>query len=340
MEKSRGLKLLAAVMALSILNSHWFINHAAIAQNDNTEQTESEENSLGKEEAEETETEEDMTENEELTTETAEEEAKQLEQYNPLNEMNALTDREFWRNLQGSLPCLKYESSCVIALQNLAVSKSPLLSSIDQKLEAIKEAINNAETINNEDKKLAVLKPALVFLATPETVQITNDKNQITTERRGILDRVISIVTSPANLINDLVGAVAKPLADYLTGGSQEYKQSTIAIAGLNAEAANLRIDRQKLELEVRRIIDERLAEVDNSAREYRLTLAAIATLRREAELYKLGFTRGIGNMQTMINLESSIQNTASQVISKFNSLRTNVNRLKFLAYGGSPIDE
>ena len=277
---------------------------------------------------------------EEISPETLEDEARQLDRFNPLDEMNALIDRDFWRSLRGSLPCLEYEAACVITLQNLAVGKSPLLSSIDQKLEAIAQTIDEAAVLNSEDKKVAVLKPALVYLATPETVTILGPNNQQTQERRGLLNRLTQIVTAPTQLLDNLIGAIASPLADYLTGGSSEYKRSEIAIAGLQAESANLRIDRQKLELDVRKIIDERLSAVDVAAREYRLSLSEIAASRRQTELYRLSFSKGLGDLDRMMALESSIDAKAGQVISRFTALRTEVNRLKFLAYGGSPIEE
>lgn len=283
---------------------------------------------------------EEIEETEEISPETLENEARQLDRFDPLDEMNALVDRDFWRSLRGSLPCIEYEAACVIALQNLAVGKSPLLLSIDQKLEAIAETIDEVAVLNSEDKKVAVLKPALIYLATPETVTILGENNQQTQERRGLLSRITQIVTAPTQLINDLVGAIASPLADYFTGGSSEYKRSEIAIAGLQAESANLRIDRQKLELDVRRIIDERLAAVDVAGREYRLALSEIAIARRQADLYKLSFSRGLGDLNRMMAIESTIDDKAGQVISRFTALRTEVNRLKFLAYGGSPIEE
>lgn len=279
-------------------------------------------------------------ETEEISPENLEDEARQLDRFDPLDEMNALVDRDFWRSLRGSLPCLEYEANCVITLQNLAVGKSPLLSSIDQKLEAIAETIDQATILNSEDKKIAVLKPALVYLATPETVTILAENNQQTQERRGLLSRITQIVTAPGQLLDNLIGAVATPLADYLTGGSAEYKRSEIAIAGLQAESANLRIDRQKLELDVRKIIDERLAAVDVAAREYRLALSEIAIARRQGDLYKLSFSKGLGDLDRMMAIESSIDAKAGEVISRFTALRTEVNRLKFLAYGGSPIEE
>lgn len=278
-------------------------------------------------------------ETEDISPETLEDEARQIDRFDPLDEMNALVDRDFWRSLRGSLPCLEYEANCVVTLQNLAVGKSPLLSSIDQKLEAIAEAIDEAAVMNSEDKKIAVLKPALVYLATPESVTIL-ENNQQTQERRGLLSRIAQIVTAPTQLIDNLIGAIASPLADYLTGGSAEYKRSEIAIAGLQAESANLRIDRQKLELDVRKIIDERLAAVDVAAREYRLSLSEIAIARRQGDLYKLSFSKGLGDLDRMMAIESSVDAKAGEVISRFTALRTEVNRLKFLAYGGSPIEE
>lgn len=297
------------------------------------------------EDIEEEETEEELEEDAEedtgeISPETLEDESRQLDRFNPLDEMNALIDRDFWRSLRGSLPCLEYEAACVITLQNLAVGKSPLLLSIDQKLEAIAQTIDEAAVLNSEDKKVAVLKPALVYLATPETVTILGPNNQQTQERRGLLNRLTQIITAPTQLLDNLIGAIASPLADYLTGGSSEYKRSEIAIAGLQAESANLRIDRQKLELDVRKIIDERLAAVDVAAREYRLSLAEIATIRRQTELYRLSFSKGLGDLDRMMVFEASIDAKAGQVISRFTALRTEVNRLKFLAYGGSPIEE
>jgi len=345
-------------MALLTLNSLFFTSafplwdygdggggRAVFAQADQvTEEPEEEtgeepEEETGEETGEETE-EETGEETEEISPESLQIESEELDKFDPLDEMNALIDRDFWRSLRGSLPCMEYEAACVITLQNLAVAKSPLLLSIDQKLEAIAETIDEAAVLNSEDKKIAVLKPALVYLATPETVTILGENNQQTQERRGLLSRITQIVTAPTQLLDNLIGAIATPLADYLTGGSPEYKRSEIAIAGLQAESANLRIDRQKFELDVRKIIDERLAAVDVAAREYRLALSEIAIARRQGDLYKLSFSQGLGDLDRMMAIESSVDAKAGQVISRFTALRTEVNRLKFLAYGGSPIEE
>jgi hypothetical protein len=237
------------------------------------------------------------------------------------------------------LPCLEYEAKCVLSIQSMAVSSSPLLVAVDGKLSEMQEAIDTAVVASTESEKMAILKPALLYFATPETVAIV-ENGQSRSEQRGLLDRLVDVVASPGRLVNEVVGAIAKPLADSLTGGSSEIRQSNIAIAGLNAELSNLRIDRQKLELEIRKIIDDRLAAVDVAARSYRLSLSDLAVEKRKADLYRLSFARGLGDISQMIALESAIDSKAGSAIAAFTQLRTEVNRLKFLAYGGVEIEE
>ena len=161
---------------------------------------------------------------EDIDPEAAEEEADSVlpkTEQNPFNQpdIDQLIEQQFnddmWQLMKGGLPCLE-TSFCLQQLQEKAVVQSPLLREIDTKIEEINGRIEEAKAKNQTSIKLAIFDPALQVLLRQETVTDANTKQK----RIGFVERIGSLFTSPAPILNELLRGSS--------GGNDTQRQAAI----------------------------------------------------------------------------------------------------------------
>ncbi len=94
-------------------------------------------------------------------------------------------DDDMWRLIKGALPCLETSSACLQQLQEKAVTQSPLLKEIDNKIQEANQKIDEAKSRNQKSIKLSIFSPALQYLLNPQTLDNGGSKKQNT---GGLID--------------------------------------------------------------------------------------------------------------------------------------------------------
>jgi hypothetical protein len=175
-----------------------------------------------------------------------------------------------WKSLISPLPCLETTTTCVSQLQSQAVAASPILKKIDESISAIEDKINEATKTNKQSIDLAVFEPALQYLLRQNgTVQTTGQTGQTATTQSGggILNNIMGIFTRPMGLINDLASVIGIPLLRRFTGGNQEQKAASIAIADLRVKTEELRKSKEEIASKTRDAVQFAVLEFDVRAR-------------------------------------------------------------------------
>jgi hypothetical protein len=164
---------------------------------------------------------------------------------NPLNPAGDSLDslikmrvnEDLWRSMLGDLPCLEAADECITKLQSLAIQNSRELKAIDERVEAIKQKVEEARKNNQKTVRLGVFEPLVQSWLTLENVPVQPGQSP---KRRGILDRVFGLVSEPLSGINEILSLVGVPLFRNVTGGDAAAQSRAIAIGDLQVKLAEI----------------------------------------------------------------------------------------------------
>jgi hypothetical protein len=207
----------------------------------------------------------------------------------------------------------------VSQLQSQAVSNSPILKKIDESVTAIEEKINEATQSNKQSIDLAVFEPALQYFLRQNGVtgQVTGQTGQTTQTQSGggILNNILGIFTRPVGLVNDLASVIGIPLLRKFTGGNQEQKAASIAIADLRVKTEELRKSKEEIASKTRDSVQFAVLEFDVRSREFQIQQAIAKREIQRFELYKVGYRFGQSSTEAYLGQQSTLDKQKASVL-------------------------
>jgi len=249
-----------------------------------------------------------------------------------------------WKSLISPLPCLETTTTCVSQLQSQAVSNSPILKKIDESVSAIEEKINEATKSNKQSIDLAVFEPALQYLLRQNgaTGQVTGQTGQITQTQQGggILNNILGIFTRPVGLVNDLASVIGIPLLRRFTGGNQEQKAASIAIADLRVKTEELRKSKEEIASKTRDAVQFAVLEFDVRSREFQIQQAIAKREIQRFELYKVSYRFGQSSTEAYLGQQSSLDKQKASVLREWAQMRSQLEKIKLIVLANKNEEE
>lgn len=231
--------------------------------------------------------------------------------------------------MKGELPCLDASSSCIQQLQGKATTENPLLKEIDTRIEEINGKIDEAKSRNQQSIKLSVLSPALQVFLVP---QQSSDPKQ--PPRPNPIGRILSLITNPVNILNELISAVGVPLLQGLSGGNNEAQGRAIAISDLQIKAAQLMRDRAELANKIKEQSALAVLDFDTKKRSFQATLLEVKLKNQQTQIVQLEFRLGQHDSIAMLNQESNLNSANLTAFKQWGELKAQVERIKLLVLG------
>nr|WP_242023745.1 TolC family protein [Trichocoleus sp. FACHB-6] len=233
--------------------------------------------------------------------------------------------------MKGNLPCADATTPCISQLQALAGQNNPLLKEVDTRIEEIQGKISEAKAANKQSINLSVLTPAVQYLfqgtgATPTPVQPGQ-------RPLGFLDRLVGIFTSITG-INGLLGAIGVPTFQALTGGNNDAKNRSIAIADLQIKLAQLQRDRAELADVIREKVYQAAFDLDDAKREFQVSQELARGRAALNQLAEVEYRLGQGSTESYLNGSFALQQHNASVFRTWTKLRSGVVRVKLLVLG------
>ena len=238
---------------------------------------------------------------------------------------------DLWQEMKGNLPCAEASTPCISQLQSVAAQNNPLLKEVDTRIEEIQGKIDEAKKENKKSINLAVLTPAVQYLfqgtgATPTPVQPGQ-------RPLGFLDRLVGIFTSITG-INGLLGAIGVPTFQALTGGNNDAKNRSIAIADLQIKLAQLQRDRAELADVIREKVYQSAFDLDDAKREFQVSQELARGRRQLNQLAEVEYRLGQGSTESYLNASFALQQGDATVFRTWTKLRSGVVKVKLLVLG------
>ena len=240
-----------------------------------------------------------------------------------------------WKSLISPLPCLETTTTCVSQLQSKAVANSPILKKIDESITAIETRIDEANKSNKQSIDVAVFEPALQYFLTARqgTLQSSGQTGQApqTQSSGGILNNIFGIFTRPISLINELASVIGIPLLRRFTGGNQEQKAASIAIADLRIKTEELRKSKEEIASKTRDAVQFSVLEFDVRSREFQIQQAIAKREIQRFALYKVGYRFGQSTTEAYLGQQSSLDKQKASVLREWTQMRSQLEKIKLL---------
>lgn len=240
-----------------------------------------------------------------------------------------------WKSLISPLPCLETTTTCVAQLQSKAVSNSPILKKIDESITVIETRIDEANKSNKQSINVAVFEPALQYFLSRNTTagQTTGQTGQTTQAQPGggLLNNLFGIFTRPVSFINELASVIGIPLLRRFTGGNQEQKAASIAIADLRIKTEELRKSKEEIASKTRDAVQFAVLEFDVRSREFQIQQAIAKREIQRFELYKVSYRFGNSTTEAYLAQQSSLDKQKASVLREWAQMRSQLEKIKLL---------
>nr|WP_242020111.1 TolC family protein [Trichocoleus sp. FACHB-40] len=238
--------------------------------------------------------------------------------------------------MKGNLPCAEASTPCISQLQGVAAQNNPLLKEVDARIQEIEAKISEAKTANKQSINLSVLTPAVQYLfqgTGATTVSTPVQPGQPAPRPPGFLDRLVGIFTSITG-INGLLGAIGVPTFQALTGGNNDAKNRSIAIADLQIKLAQLQRDRAELADVIREKVYQAAFDLDDAKREFQVSQELARGRAALNQLAEVEYRLGQGSTESYLNGSFALQQHNASVFRTWTKLRSGVVRVKLLVLG------
>ena len=235
-------------------------------------------------------------------------------------------DADQWALMYQPLSCLDTSLECVQKLQSEAVANSPLIKSVDAKIQEINNKISEAKTNNRKSIDLSVFEPGLQVFLNQKTV-IENGQ----TRTIGFLDRIGQIFTNPGSLINELLGAVGIPLLRSAYGGTDAQQSRMIQLGDLAVKIAEMERGKVELAAKIRERIQQLVLDFDAAAREFQAEQAIVVSQKRSFKIYSVTYAAGDGDTNTYLARKEQLERSKLQVFKNWAKLRAHISNIKTL---------
>lgn len=238
---------------------------------------------------------------------------------------------DLWQQMQGDLPCVDATTECIAQLQEIATQQNPLLIEIDARIEEITTKIEEAKAQNKKSIDLSVLRPAARVFMEPTFDAPSSQPNQ---RKRGPIDKLVSIFTSPVGVINEVLRAVGIPLFDKLLGGNEQAQGRAIAISDLSVKLAEIQRGRAELANQVKEKVALAVFDFDTSRREFQISQEVAKRESARMQLIEVKYRLGQGDSNSYLAQLTSLDARKAQTFRAWASLRSQLEKIKLLVLG------
>ncbi len=241
--------------------------------------------------------------------------------------INSKINDDLWQKMLGDMPCISTKESCIKQLQALAVSYSRVLRAIDQRIEAIKTGIENAKANNQKTVRLGIFEPLVQsWLKTEEVKQADG-----TTNKRGIIDRVLGALTSPVSGVNDILGLIGLPLFKNATGGDASAQQRSIAIGDLQVKLAEIENKRGEIAAKLREVVVINVLEFDQARREFQIGQEIAKRETARMAVRRIEYQLGGSDTSAYLGHLSGLDRVKGATFSQWAAVRGKLARIKLI---------
>lgn len=271
------------------------------------------------------------------------------EDSNPLNPLgNSLEQLVFfqfsedlWMAMLGDLPCLDMSEACIQELQDMAIANDPTLAEIEWRIEEINERIEQARSANQRRLTFSAFEPLLenLFRLDPIT-RIPDLENPpipgtvVQPERRGFLEKVLSIFIEPLSGINEILSFVGLPLFRGATGGGDEAQQRSIAIADLQIKVTEVERGRAEMARELREKVMLETLAFDETRRQFQISQEIAQREYTRLQLLRIDYQFGDGSTQSYLRDLSGVDQQRAATYTQWARLVTQLTKIKLLVIG------
>ena len=244
---------------------------------------------------------------------------------------------DLWQQMKGDLPCVDATTECIAQLQQTAAQKNPLLKEVDTRIQEIQQKIDEAKAQNKKSIDLSVLRPAArVFLEPQFDAPIVQAGQPVRLQpRRGPIEKLFQIFTSPVGVVNELLRAVGIPLFDKLLGGGNEQAQGrSIAIADLQVKLAEIQRGRAELADKVKERVALAVFDFDTSRRQFQISQEISKRESSRVQLSEVDYRLGSGDSAAYLGQLSALDRNKAATWTSWASVRSQLAKIQLLVLG------
>ncbi|WP_253276437.1 hypothetical protein [Synechococcus sp. PCC 6312] len=262
-------------------------------------------------------------------------------------------NNNLWQGILGGLPCLDSTQECVKRLQDLAVSRSPILKEVDARIEEANTRIQEAQTNNQRLVSLELFTPALQsylsFDAGPSarlgTTQVVTDpftgrQSTITTSgptAESPFDKLGRLFTGTG--LAEALSLIGVPLISNLFGGSQAAATRSLAISDLQIKVAELQRNRAELAGRIRDKVTLDVLAFDQYKREFQATQELARRELTRLKLYEVTYRYGSGSTDQYLSRMNQTDQYTSNAFKAWAAMRKNLEQIKILTTGENQLN-
>lgn len=230
--------------------------------------------------------------------------------------------------MRGGLTCLETTSNCLEQLQTKAVTGSPLLRELDNRIQEANDKIDEARSRNSKVVRLSIMTPALQYLLGPTP---TAGQPQ---QGRGLIDNLFGIFRGETGLINGLLNVIGVPLFQGSQGANTEANRNSIAIADLQVKVAELQRARAQLADTTREKVAISLVKFDEARTDFQVAQVVGARAIDQFKVFELRYIRGNNDTESYLAKQSQLDKTKADTYSSWGKMRRSLFEIKLLVLG------
>lgn len=262
-------------------------------------------------------------------------------------------NNDIWQGILGGLPCLDSTQECVKRLQELAVSRSPILKEVDARIEEANNRIQEAQSTSQRLVSLELFTPAmqsyLSFDAGPSarlgTTQTVTDPF---TGRQTTINIAGPTAESPFDKIGrlftgtgfaEVLSLIGVPFISNLFGGSQAAATRSLAIGDLQIKVAELQRNRAELAGRIRDRVTIDVLAFDQFKREFQAAQELARRERTRLMLYEVTYRYGSGSTDEYLSRMNQTDQYTSNAFKAWAAMRKNLEQIKILTTGDNQLN-
>lgn len=257
-------------------------------------------------------------------------ETEPIEEDNPLlrPDLDSLIENKIaedvWSQLKGDLPCIESTESCILQLQSLALSRSPILREMDARIEEAENRIAEARSSNLKTINVNTFSPFLQVLL-GAAAQINKDSPLIANPLTLIFGNILG------NIAGELLGGLFNWQG--LQGGG-EAASRVIAIGDLQIKVAELQRNRAESANRLRELVLIETLKLEEIARDFQIQQEIARRERARIEIIRISYRFGQGNSEGYLSQLSGYDRQKAQVWREWSRMRSQLIKVKILVIG------
>ena len=234
---------------------------------------------------------------------------------------------DVWTQLKGDLPCIESTQGCILQLQSLALSRSPILREMDARIEEAENRIAEARSSNLKTINVSTFSPFLQVLlgGTFPAAQINKDSPAIANPLTLIFGNVLG------NIAGELLGGLFNWQG--LQGGG-EAASRVIAIGDLQIKVAELQRNRAESANRLRELVLVETLKLEEIARDFQIQQEIARRERARIEIIRISYRFGQGNSEGYLSQLSGYDRQKAQVWREWSRMRSQLTKVKILVIG------